>query len=152
MKNYRKDRIPDQDEAVREVEVIYKDLAERPIHRDCTLQTECCQFKRTGIVPFLTKGEALLAAKAVRAAGHKEMPKSIDGACPMLHPRNGKCMIYKSRPFGCRTHFCPAAGGPYSRAEVLDLIRRLEVLDTKLLGHGPVNLPVAVKSALAEFR
>jgi uncharacterized protein len=152
MKINRKDRISNQDEAVRDVERIYQDLAERPIDRNCTLQTECCQFRRTKIVPFITKGEALLAAKAVRAAGHREMPESIDGACPLLNARSGKCMIYKNRPFGCRTHFCDAAGGPYTRAEVLDLIRRLEVVDSKLLGHGPVNLPVAVKAALAEFR
>lgn len=152
MKNYRKDRIPDQDEAVREIEQIYKDLAVRPIDRNCTLQTECCQFKRTKIVPYITKGEALLAAKAVRAAGRKEMPEAVDGACPLLNARSGKCMIYKQRPFGCRTHFCEAAGGPYGRGEVLDLIRRLEAVDARLLGHGPVTLPVAVKAALLELR
>jgi hypothetical protein len=60
-------------------------------------------------------------------------------------------MIYESRPFGCRTHFCQAAGGPMDRHEVLDLIRRLEQIDTQLKGDGPHALPQAVSWALEEI-
>jgi len=59
-----------------------------------------------------------------------------------------RCLIYEHRPFGCRTHFCAAAGGPYARAEVLDLIRRLEDVDAELGGDGSRALPAAVKSVL----
>jgi hypothetical protein len=38
-------------------------------------------------------------------------------------------MIYESRPFGCRTHFCAKAGGMYPRKHVADLIQRLEAID-----------------------
>ena len=69
----------------------------------------------------------------------------------MLDTATGDCIIYESRPFGCRTHFCAAAGGPYARGEVIDLIRRLEDLDEKLAGDGPRKIEVAMQTALQEF-
>jgi len=130
---------------------VYADLANRPVERQCELRTECCQFKLTGITPYLTKGEALVAAKALKAAGRKELPKRADGACPLLHPQTSRCLIYKDRPFGCRTHFCEAAGGPYERREVIDLIHRLEDVDAKLRGGGARPLPSAVAGALQDL-
>ncbi len=117
------------------------------MERACLRRTECCQFKLTGRTPMLTRGEALLAAKGLRASGRKALPARADGACPMLRD-NGACLIYADRPFGCRTHFCAAAGGPYARAEVLDLIRRLETVDATLGGDGPRALPAAVGDEL----
>ena len=61
----------------------------------------------------------------------------------MLDPQ-GRCLIYDARPFGCRTHFCAAAGGPFARRDVLDLIRRLEDVDAFLGGDGVHPLPAAV--------
>lgn len=130
---------------------MYTELATRPIERQCLRRTECCQFKRTGLTPYLTKGEALVAARALRASGRKKLPNEIDGACPLLERASGRCLIYADRPFGCRTHFCAAAGGPMARREVLDLIRRLEAVDAQLGGDGPRKLSVAVAAALAEI-
>ncbi|MEI8233979.1 MAG: YkgJ family cysteine cluster protein [Verrucomicrobiota bacterium] len=138
--------------ALEEVRAVYAALAARPVLRDCALRTECCQFHLTGRTPYLTKGEALVAARGVRAAGRKQLPERTDGACPLLHPHTGKCMIYAARPFGCRTHFCAAAGGPYARSEVVDLIRRLEAVDAALGGDGARMLPGAVAAALSELR
>ncbi|MCE0523747.1 MAG: YkgJ family cysteine cluster protein [Methylacidiphilales bacterium] len=134
-------------EALEEVRAVYRELENRPVERACIRRTECCQFKLTGRTPQLTRGEAMLAARALRASGRKAMPERDDGACPMLR-ENGACMIYHDRPFGCRTHFCAAAGGPYSRGEVLDLIRRLEAVDARLGGSGPRALPAAVRDEL----
>jgi len=105
---------------------VYDELASRPITRNCTLRTECCQFLLTGKTPYLTVGEALVAAQGFKATGRRSLPDREDGACPLLDPRTAKCLIYDSRPFGCRTHFCQAAGGPYPRREVADLIHKLE--------------------------
>lgn len=138
--------------ALAEVRAVYAELAQRPVQRDCKLLTECCQFKITGLTPYLTRGEALVAARGVRAAGRKQLPERTDGACPLLHPQTARCMIYEARPFGCRTHFCPAAGGQYARGEVIDLIRRLEKVDATLGGSGPRMLPGAVADALEEMR
>lgn len=141
-------------DAMKEVEVIYKELAKRPIERHCTLQTECCHFLQTGKTPFLTRGEALVAAKAIRNTGRKELPKTTrtDGVCKLLDPRTSRCLIYEGRPFGCRTHFCQAAGGPYTRKEVVDLIYRLEDIDRKLDGSGAQELHEAINEALKEQR
>jgi len=68
----------------------------------------------------------------------------------MLQLETGNCLIYENRPFGCRTHFCSAAGGPVARREVLDLIRRLEQVDADLGGHGPRMLQNAIADALDE--
>jgi Fe-S-cluster containining protein len=134
-------------EALEEVRAVYRELESRPIERACLRRTECCQFKLTGRTPQLTRGEAILAARALRASGRKALPERGDGACPLLR-ENGACMIYPDRPFGCRTHFCAAAGGPYARNEVLDLIRRLEAADATLGGTGPRALPNAVRDEL----
>jgi Fe-S-cluster containining protein len=138
------------DAALQEVRQVYADLAARPIDRNCVRLKECCHFKLTGRTPYLTKGEALLAAQALRATGRRQLPTNPNGACPLLDPQTGDCLIYDSRPFGCRTHFCAAAGGPYSRREVIDLIRRLEVIDESLGGTGPRLLQVAVAEALKD--
>jgi Fe-S-cluster containining protein len=138
--------------ALDEVMRVYRELAQRPIERSCARRTECCQFKLTGRTPYLTKGEALTAAKAFRATGRKVLPQITDGTCPMLNRENGNCLIYDARPFGCRTHFCAAAGGPYARSEVVDLIRRLEDVDHALGGKGPRILGNAVADALQELR
>ena len=70
--------------AMAEVRAVYAELAKRPLERSCLAHTECCQFQLTGLTPHLTKGEALVGAKGVRAAGRKELPDSKDGACPLL--------------------------------------------------------------------
>lgn len=138
--------------ALDEVRKVYVDLAQRPIDRNCLRQTECCHFNLTGRMPYLTKGEALLAARAFRATGRKSLGENSDGVCAMLQRETGKCLIYEARPFGCRTHFCSAAGGPYARRDVIDLIRRLEDVDLALGGDGPRQFHNAVADALAELR
>jgi len=134
--------------ALAEVRAVYRDLAARPIERNCELRTQCCHFKLTGKTPYLTRGEALLAAHALKATGRKKLPARDDGACPLLDPQTSRCLIYEDRPFGCRTHFCAAAGGPYARREVIDLIRRLEQIDEQLGGDGPRALPAAISSVV----
>jgi len=137
-----------KESALAEVQAVYSDLDVRPMLRQCELRAECCHFKLTGLTPFLTRGEALLAAKALRASGRRDLPSNSTGACPLLDRTTSRCLIYHSRPFGCRSHFCRAAGGPYSRREVLDLIHRLERVDEKLGGNGPRALPDAIAAAL----
>lgn len=144
-------RIDSQEKAHAEVRQIYAELAQRPIDRACSRLQECCHFKLTGRTPYLTRGEALVAAKALRASGRKQLPSGSDGICPLLDRANGNCLIYQDRPFGCRTHFCAAAGGPYARREVIDLIRRLEKIDADLGGTGARMLEGAVRDALEEI-
>jgi Fe-S-cluster containining protein len=149
MRGNRTDKI---DAAIARVRQVYAELAKRPIERNCMRVNECCQFRLTGRTPYLTRGEALVAAKGLRASGRKELPTGSDGACPLLDARAGKCLIYADRPFGCRTHFCAAAGGPYARREVADLIQQLETIDAELGGAGASALPFAVAEAVKQLR
>ena len=148
----KRNQDPAQQAALAEVRKIYAELAGRPIERNCTQLTQCCQFKLTGRTPYLTRGEALVAAKALRASGRSKLAQNEDGACPMLQRETGRCVIYQDRPFGCRTHYCAAAGGPYARHEVADLIRRLEAIDAQLGGAGASNIVSAVTAALHATR
>jgi len=142
-------RTPDKSpDPVAEVRAIYAELEGRAPHRDCTLRTGCCHFRITGRIPYLTRGEAEVAARGVRASGRRALPEHPDGACPLLHASSGRCMIYADRPFGCRTHFCDPAGGPFARRDVIDLIRRLEAIDARMGGDGGRALPGAVAEAL----
>ena len=135
---------------LKQVREIYREVDNRPIERNCTRLGQCCQFQLTGKKPLLTKGEALLAHKAFRATGRKSIPTKTDGSCPFLDSTKRTCLIYDSRPFGCRTHFCSMAGGPYSRNEVLDLIRKLEVIDQSLGGDGSHEIVTALNLALKD--
>lgn len=137
------------DEAIREVLAIYQEWERRPLERNCTGTADCCRFRLVGHTPYLTRGEAIVAAKAWRAAGRREVVIPADGSCPFLHPATGKCRIYEGRPFGCRTHFCAAAGGPADRKSVRDLIQRLEDIDRRLGGNGGVKLATAVAREMA---
>ena len=137
--------------AIAEVHAVYADLASRPVERNCILRTECCQFKLTGRVPHLTRGEAIVAARGWRSTGRKALPVRGDGSCPMLDDKTGRCLIYEHRPFGCRTHFCRAAGGPMERGNVIDLIRRLESVDAALGGSGVHTLEMAVAPELSKL-
>jgi Fe-S-cluster containining protein len=139
------------DSACAEVRAVYEELARRPVDRNCVRLKECCHFKITGRTPLLTKGEAILAARALRQTGRKRLPPETNGACPMLQASTGNCLIYDNRPFGCRTHFCAAAGGPYQRSEVIDLIRRLEAIDARIGGDGPHKIEDAVSLALEDL-
>jgi uncharacterized protein len=118
-------------EVLTELKALYAQLEQRPLMRDCKLSTGCCHFRLTGRMPLVTRAEALLAAQGVRASGRKTLKARDDGACPCLG-KDGRCTIYPHRPFGCRTHFCAEAGGPYARREVQDLIQKLEALDERL--------------------
>jgi Fe-S-cluster containining protein len=87
----------------------------------------------------------------VRAAGKTAIKPHPGGDCPLLGPL-GRCTIYQHRPFGCRTHFCDAAGGPYPRKHVAALVHRLEALDERL-GHHDGSRPFekALADALGDF-
>jgi Fe-S-cluster containining protein len=139
--------MPPPVEFKQEMNAIYAELEQRPRDHSCTALTRCCQFHLTGRTPMLTKGEALFAAIGVKASGRKKLPDRSDGACPLLG-KNGRCMIYQHRPFGCRTHFCQAAGGAFPRKQVADLIQRLDALDEKLKGDGPRPIQGAIAAVL----
>ena len=139
-------------EAETEIATIYGELEDllSDHQRDCRSRTSCCQFLLTGKTPMLTAGEALVAARAVRAAGRKRLPASGDpktGSCPLLGS-DDRCTIYAYRPFGCRTHFCAPAGGMIPRKALRHLIHRLEAVAEALGDTDPRPLEGAIRRAL----
>lgn len=92
----------------------------------CGLKPDCCHFGLTGREPYPSTVELEEVRFAIRAAGFalgrrgavaggtRRLPTAADERrCPLLS-RDGRCCIYASRPFGCRTHFCDQATAPFS--------------------------------------
>ncbi len=76
-------------------------------------EARCCHFAVTGREPYPTAIELEEVRHAVRAAGEaprnaRSLPMAELRPCPLLSG-DGRCRIYASRPFGCRTFFCDDA-------------------------------------------
>ena len=59
-----------------------------------------------------------------------------DGSCPLLSDK-GKCTIYASRPFGCRTFFCERASAKPPRKELVRLGRDILSLSERFDPKNP---------------
>jgi hypothetical protein len=82
----------------------------------CELSSDCCHFARTGREPYVWENEWALVDRAMSARGisrKRALPviEDDDRRCPLLGA-DGRCSIYASRPFGCRTFFCDRGFGP----------------------------------------
>ena len=85
----------------------------------CDASTDCCRFGVTGREPYPTAVEVAELERAVRARGglpkRRSLPVASRGRderrCTLLGD-DGRCLVYGSRPFGCRTFFCERAHGP----------------------------------------
>jgi Fe-S-cluster containining protein len=84
----------------------------------CGASTDCCRFGVTGREPYPTAIELAELDRAVRARGglpkgqkRGSLPIAAERRCVLL-TEDGRCFVYASRPFGCRTFFCERAEGP----------------------------------------
>ena len=124
---------------------------------ECDGTAECCTFSNTGREPYptaieLAEIERAIAAKGgVRAAmGPKKRLPLADRRCPLLSD-DGKCSIYESRPFGCRTYFCHRVRGPgkLPRARLRELGARIADLSEKAFPRDPGPRPLSKALARA---
>jgi uncharacterized protein len=117
-----------------------------------TTQVPCCHFGVTGREPYPTAVELEEVRHAVRGAppgkrDPRRLPMAELRACPLLSPE-GRCRIYASRPFGCRTFFCDHAEGPFGarkklpRGEVNALGRRIADLSARFAPRDPGPRPL----------
>ena len=125
----------------------------------CDDSTECCQFGVTGREPYPTAVELAEVKSAMAGQGIGAAPPSAtkrrlpiaDPAkrCPLLSSE-GRCRVYASRPFGCRTFFCDRAQGPgkLPRGEIQRLSRAIADLSARAFPENP--LPRALTRALAD--
>jgi len=126
----------------------------------CTLATTpddalCCRFGATGREPYPTPVELCEVDHALRARGahsrstgasssskRRALPLAKDpDACPLLSPE-GRCTIYESRPFGCRTFFCHGHEPPRRDRETIQRIgRRIADLAAKFFPRDSLPRP-----------
>lgn len=88
-----------------------------------TPEAQCCHFGVTGREPYPTAVELEEVRHAMRAASvaprdPRKLPMAELRPCPLLSTE-GRCRIYASRPFGCRTFFCEHGEAPYGAREKL---------------------------------
>jgi len=126
----------------------------------------CCQFAVTGREPYPTAVELEEVRHGMRTANaaprdprklplaaatarDPDSPRtgSLPRACPLLSPE-GRCRIYASRPFGCRTYFCQTAEGPEGprsripRDVVASIGRRIADLSARFAPRDPHPRPL----------
>ena len=108
-----------EDSLLAELRALYAEADALHGATTCPASTECCRFGVTGREPYLTSIELLAIQRAVAAGGgplsrkRRALPLAgntteSERTCPLL-AENGRCSIYASRPFGCRTFFCSRA-------------------------------------------
>jgi hypothetical protein len=111
---------PQQVAALSELRAIYTKVDALLAGWTCDSSTDCCRFGVTGREPYPTAVELAELERAVRARGGLPKRRSLptvgargedERRCALLSDQ-GKCLVYASRPFGCRTFFCDRASGP----------------------------------------
>lgn len=126
----------------------------------CDASTECCRFGVTGREPYPTAVEIAELDRAVRARGG--LPKRRlrfgpavsngkgERPCALLGD-DGRCLVYASRPFGCRTFFCERACGPVGqradsglpRAMIAEVGREIAALSARFAPADPGPRPIS---------
>jgi uncharacterized protein len=116
----------------------------------CSASTDCCRFAVTGREPYLWPNEWALVERALGARGGLKRRRGLpivdeERTCPLLDG-SGRCTVYDSRPFGCRTYFCDRAEGPERRPprdRLAELGRRVMALaeraDPRAGGPRPLS-------------
>jgi hypothetical protein len=115
-------------------------------------EAQCCHFGVTGREPYPTAVELEEVRHALRASppprrDPKRLPLAELRACPLLSSE-GRCTVYASRPFGCRTFFCDLRQPRAVTKEVAALGRRIADLSARFAPRDPGPRPLV--KALAE--
>jgi len=144
-----------EDALLAELAAILAEVDARFAGWTCDASTTCCRFGLTGREPYVTAVELLAVRRAVarsgrkldlggsrpavapaRARGRRALPvaEEVDERrCPLLGS-DGRCTIYASRPFGCRTFFCDRAiaGDPVTQRDINAFVARIRAVAAKL--------------------
>jgi Fe-S-cluster containining protein len=119
----------------------------------CDASTDCCRFGITGREPYPSAIEIAELERAVRARGglpkRRSLPQVDERRCALLSD-DGRCTVYASRPFGCRTFFCERGHGPAGEAppalrdpEIVRLSRAIAALSAELAPRDPGPRPLS---------
>jgi len=130
-----------------ELRALYDEVDRVMAPLSCPSSTDCCHFARTGREPYPHAVELAEVEHAVRASNvkiakvHKRLRMVAEVGderrCPLLGA-DGRCRIYASRPFGCRTYFCDRVeGGEVPRERVREIGRRIASLSARAFPRDP---------------
>jgi Fe-S-cluster containining protein len=132
-----------------ELLALYKEVDELLAPFSCPASGECCHFARTGREPYphaVELEELTHAAKATSALAKKRRLSVVeeDRTCALLGD-DGRCRVYASRPFGCRTFFCERVEGPHKepRDELQAIGRRIADLSARAFPRDPGPRPLS---------
>lgn len=150
------------EESLAGLRALYADVDRLLAGWTCEASTDCCRFGVTGREPYPTAVELAELERAVRARGG--LPKRralavVDGRgererrCALLSDA-GRCLVYASRPFGCRTFFCERGAGPAGepsraapRADIARLAREVADLSARFDPVDPGPRPLSKVTA-----
>jgi uncharacterized protein len=125
----------------------------------CEASTDCCRFGVTGREPYPTAVEVAELERAVRARGgirrgsrnekRRTLPVAGERRCALLG-ENEKCLVYASRPFGCRTFFCERARSSVGeepsalpKREIAEVSRAIADLSARFEPRDPGPRPLS---------
>jgi Fe-S-cluster containining protein len=123
----------------------------------CPASTECCRFGVTGREPYVTSIEIAALRRAVARRGgplsrkRRALPlaqgpgsRKAERICAFLDVA-GRCSVYESRPFGCRTFHCARATLPAAPAasELRDLVNQLRDVASRHEPGGDAARPLS---------
>ena len=143
-----------------ELLALYKETDALMAPFSCPASTDCCRFAVTGREPYphaVEMAEVLDAARAVAAPKKTKLAvieSDRERRCTFLSDR-GRCVVYASRPFGCRTYFCEKIeGGKLPRDAIQSIARRIADLSARAFPRdpGPRALTRALERASTNAR
>lgn len=130
----------------------------------CDKSNDCCRFGVTGREPYPTAVEVAELERAVRARGgirrgnqknqknqkkRRTLPVAGERRCALLGD-DDKCLVYASRPFGCRTFFCERATSAVGedtralpKAEIAAVSRAISDLAARFEPRDPGPRPLS---------
>jgi len=133
-----------------ELLALYKEVDALLSPFSCPASADCCHFARTNREPYphaVEIEELESAARALGIAQRKKLAVLRDERTCALLGDDGRCRVYASRPFGCRTYFCEKMeGGKFPRAAVQEIARRIADLSARAFPRDPG--PRALSKAL----
>ena len=137
-----------------ELFALYAEVDAAHMGSSCPSSTECCRFGVTGREPYVTSIEIAALERAVRRRGgplsrkRRALPlvpgATDERACSFLDD-TGRCAVYQSRPFGCRTFFCERATvtARMRGAELRGLVNRLKDIASRHTPGGDAPRPLS---------
>ncbi len=122
----------------------------------CDGSTDCCRFGVTGREPYPTSIELALLERALSRRGgipkRRTLPLAGERRCELLSD-GGRCVVYESRPLGCRSFFCERGRGPNGeehedapralREKIREIARRIADLSARAFPEDPGPRPLS---------